>query len=938
MDLKKIQNAYAEVLALHGSKRQLFIERLRDEDPLLAARLDELLQTGGLDDEFLRESIEASAARLSEEVNDPWIGSELDGYRVIERIAAGGMGAVYLARRSDEEFEHTVAIKFLTTGMATDELKSRFLGERQILAQLNHPNVARLLGGGTTDAGVPYLVMEFIAGLPVDKYCEAHGLSSRQRLELFEKICAAVQYAHQNLVVHRDIKASNILVGEDGEPKLLDFGIAKITDPENLAHTQADIRVLTPESASPEQISGAPISTATDVYALGLLLYRLLTGHFPYHIEGDTARAVYQAILESDPERPSTIVGTGNHERSDINVEQLRKELAGDLDTIILTALRKEPERRYGTVRQFSEDIDNYLTDQPVLARRDSMPYRASKFFRRHRVPVAVGAAAFGLVVALVAFYTFRLAEERDRATLEAEKSAEVSTFLSDLFRSSSPFEFLGGTPDAVDLLERGVERADELEGQPLLQANLYRVMARSFFYLGQYERSTRLFETAISILRNTPGAEPLELATALRDYAEQLSVTNRNDEGLPLIQEALALKRSILGPQNEDIAQDMASLAAIYGNLFEVDKAVATFEAALAMKQAIDPAEDKILLIIKADMAVALDNAGRFEDATRMHEEVVALSRKLYGEDDPNLAIRLNNLAILYLRQGRYELAWERSAESLKIVRAVLPADHEQQMSILDLHIATLMHTNRFAEMEEALARLDKMVLELRGEQSYRNRMALYRRGMTEDYRRQYTAALASYKRAYEIALAMDGPEDGWTLFHEAYYGRAAFRAGDIATAEPLLADALSREDELFFGHLMNAKMAMIELLSVTGRFAEAERLLDEALPALIESSGANRGGLVDIYAIAADHYRRKADLDSAREYADEALALARQYHADNPVDAGKALLSAAEVYDAAGDTEIAVELFTEYVERTLPIFGADEASIQRVRARLDR
>ena len=661
MDLKEIEAAYASALSLQGSARETFVEQLRGETPDIAARVEALLKTGSVDDSFLREPIEASAVKISEDIKDPWIGRELGGYRVVEQIAAGGMGTVYLAKRSDEEFEHTVAIKFLTTGLATDELKSRFLSERQILAQLNHPNVARLLDGGTTDVGVPYLVMEFIEGLPIDEFCESKKLNTRQRLRLFQRICAAVQYAHQNLVIHRDIKASNILVDEDGEPKLLDFGIAKMTDPATPGLTQADMRVLTPESASPEQISGDPISTATDVYALGLLLYRLLTGHFPYRIDSQDTRSVYQAILQTQPERPSTIVGTGGDERSDINVQRLRKELAGDLDTIILTALRKEPERRYGTVRQFSEDIDNYLNDRPVLARRDSVSYRMAKFVRRHRLPIAAGVAAIGVIVALVTFYTFRLAEERDRAMLAAEKSDEVSDFLTGLFQSSSPFEALGEVPSAIDLLERGVERADELQGQPALQANLYRVMAKSFFYLGQYERSSPMFEATISQLRDAPGADPLDLARALSDYAEQLSVTNRNEEALPLILESLELSRSVLGPRHEMIALDMSSLAAIYDNLFRVDEAVATFEAALAMKQALSPAEDRILLYIKADMAVTLDNAGRLEEATRMHEEVVELTRKLFGQDDPNLAIRLSNLAIIAFVDFRAH--WEAEA-----------------------------------------------------------------------------------------------------------------------------------------------------------------------------------------------------------------------------------------------------------------------------------
>ena len=339
----------------------------------------------------------------------PLDGRRIGAYRLEREISSGGMGTVYLAVRDDDQYRKRVAIKLIRPGLESDFVIRRFLTERQILAGLEHPNIARLIDGGASEAGWPYLVMEYVEGLPVDEYCKRHHLTVEERLVLFRKVCAAVHYAHQHLVIHRDLKPNNILVGPDGEPKLLDFGIAKLLDPghagDAMAQTRTGVVLLTPLYASPEQILGGRISTASDVYSMGVLLYELLTGQRPYATDAGQPGRLAGAIVEEEPERPSTAVAraarrTAASPNDAEPPERLRRRLQGDLDNIVLMAIRKDPQRRYGSAEQFSDDIRRYLEGLPVIARRDTLGYRSSKFLRRH---MAATVAVAGVLVALVA-------------------------------------------------------------------------------------------------------------------------------------------------------------------------------------------------------------------------------------------------------------------------------------------------------------------------------------------------------------------------------------------------------------------------------------------------------------------------------------------------------------------------------------------------------
>src|SRR3989441_10739224 len=466
-----LKELFGAALELDPGKRSAFLRDACGSDESLRAELESLLAS------YKRTA--TSEEKPSPSV-DPGlfpgtlIGQRLGSYQVLHEIGHGGMAVVYAAVRADDEYRKTVAIKVVLPGLGSDDILRRFRNERQTLATLDHPNIVKLLDGGSTEQGLPYLVMEYIEGLPIDRYCESRKLSANERLQLFRVICGAIQYAHQNLVVHRDLKPSNILVTADGTPKLLDFGIAKLLNPESAAQTlltQPSMRPMTLDYASPEQFHGQPMTTTTDVYSLGVLLYELLTGSLPYDLQGRSPLEMERIISEVEPERPSTAVRrveaivsddgnvtAGPGPRSATSREgrsqKLHRRLRGDLDNIVLKALRKEPQRRYASVEQFSEDIRRHLEGLPVIARKDTVAYRTSKFIQRNKISAAAAAVVMFTVLGAFAATAWEAHVARvERAKAERRFNDVRSLVNSLLFQLHDEIEKLPGSTGARELL-----------------------------------------------------------------------------------------------------------------------------------------------------------------------------------------------------------------------------------------------------------------------------------------------------------------------------------------------------------------------------------------------------------------------------------------------------------------------------------------------------
>src|ERR1700733_10616586 len=489
---QQIQLVFEDVIDASPTERATRLAASCGADTDLKRSVESLLASDQRTEDPLLNAISEAAESLLVEHQDRLVGTHVGHYRVVSILGHGGMSTVYRGERDDVHYRQTVAIKVLQHAALHPRLRNRLHSERHILATLDHPSIARLIDSGDLEDGTPYLVMEHVDGESIDTYCDSRTLFIRERLELFVQVCAAVQYAHRNLVVHRDIKAANILVTPEGTPKLLDFGIAKLLAPESLSHTvpvtRLQERILTPENAAPEQVLGRSITTATDIYSLGVLLYQLLTGRSPYRLLSYSQLQLERAICMDDPVRPSQMVvaklsGENDADRSRISdrrglsPQRLRARLGGDLDAIVAMAMRKEPERRYPSVEALADDLNRHLLGQPVRARQGDWRYNGSKFLRRHVFAVA------GIVVVFLGLALFagamlwenqRIELARDATAQERDRAQQVSAFLVDVFSQADPFNAQGKEPTAKELLDRGAEKiSGNLGLQPEVRAQL---------------------------------------------------------------------------------------------------------------------------------------------------------------------------------------------------------------------------------------------------------------------------------------------------------------------------------------------------------------------------------------------------------------------------------------------------------------------------------
>lgn len=689
-------------------------------------------------------------------------GARIGPYRILRELGRGGMGTVFLAARADGEYEDRVAIKVARDGPGTAERLQRLRTERQILANLRHPNIAGLLDGGSTGGGAPYVVMEYVEGIRIDRYCDQQRLDIRARIDLVRTLAGAVEHANRNLVVHRDIKPGNILVTRDGTPKLLDFGIAKLLDPEaDVDVTRTTTRLLTPAYASPEQIAGEAITTASDVYSLGVVCYEILTGRLPYQIaEARTPAEVVRIISEAPVTRPSDAVTTGQAAelagRRGTTAEQLRRIFAGDLDAILLTALRKEPDRRYRSAGDFGADLGRFLDGRPVSARPDTLGYRTGKFVSRHRIGVTAAASAAMVLVAAVAFYTARLARERDRAQVEAEKAGQVAAFLEDLFEVSDPAQSRTATITARELLDRGAARiAGNLTGQPEVQATLMGVIGRVYRGLGMYQPARDQATAALALRRRMHGGEHHDVAESEADLGAALGGLAERTAAEAHLREALRIERALHSGDDEHLVAALAGVAAmVKDEASRLDDAEALFREALAMRERLGPDDGSLALlsdglagtlIWKGDYAgaepwlrqsvalvrrrapvdsavlsIALHNLshslkqlGKAEEAIALERQALAIGLAFYGPGHPYVSAFRNGLGMVLQDQGDLEGAAEQFRLSLAADSARLGPNHDQIGTDLGLLGTTLL----------ALGRLDKAETALRGALSVRQR-----------------------------------------------------------------------------------------------------------------------------------------------------------------------------------------------------------------------
>ncbi|MFN0110098.1 MAG: tetratricopeptide repeat protein [Blastocatellia bacterium] len=713
---QRIEEAFRTVVDRSPAEREGHLTRICGDDEELRREVLELLAHETADG-FLEEPIKHATFAVTQPSTDEMLGQRIGPYRLIRMVGRGGMGVVYEAARDDQQFDQRVALKIIKRGMDSDFVRERFLRERQILASLDHPYIARLLDGGATADGLPYFAMEFVEGEPITDYCQQQKFSLVAKLKLFRDVCASVQHAHQKLAVHRDLKPSNILVTADGTPKLLDFGIAKLLSPdpgEALTRTETAVRLMTPDYASPEQVRGGTITTATDVYALGVVLYELLAERRPYQFDTYAPLAIERAICDTEVARPSEAVGQSL---------KLGRQLTGDLDNIVMMALRKEPMRRYQSVEKFSDDIRRYLDGLPVTARADTFTYRAGKFVRRHRVGVA--AAALVLLSLLAGIIgTTRAAQqaraERDRANKAGAVAEATTKSLVAMFEFADPGKSKGNTITAKELLDQGAEKVvRELNGQPVVQAKLMDTIGGLYQSIGVYDRAQPLLEESLKLRRQTLGAEHADVATSLHHLAALAYEKGDYAGSESLNREALALRRRLLGAEHADMADSMNALGQTLMALGKFAEAEPLVREALAQRRKLLDPEHKDIAASLNGLGRVLSEQGKFAEAAEIYRQSLTIHRKLYGEDHPFVASSLNNLAAMLHELGDYSGAESLFREALAMRRKLLGEEHSDVASSLG-NLASLLQDKR--EYDEA-------------EQYYRQALELRRRLFGENH-----------------------------------------------------------------------------------------------------------------------------------------------------------------------------------------------------------
>jgi serine/threonine protein kinase/tetratricopeptide (TPR) repeat protein len=792
------------------------------------------------------------------------LGDRIGPYRVLRTLGAGGMGEVYLAERADAQYEHQVAIKVVHGGALAVGMHSRLKLERQILAQLDHPNIAHLLDGGALPDGSAYIVMEYIDGIAIDAYCDTNRLDVTARLKLFQTVCAAVHYAHQNLIVHRDLKPSNILVTAAGVPKLLDFGIAKLLDDRQaarhtLAMTQADIRIMTPDHASPEQVRGQTITTSSDVYVLGVLLYKLLCGSSPFFISSVRLSEIERAICEKDPPPPSQLVSRDDSSESrsitetrGTSANKLRRILSGDLDNIVLMAMRKEPERRYASAQQMASDVQRHLDGMPVIARGDTVSYRTTKFVRRHWLPVTAGMSAAILILAF-AMTTYmqslrisaerdRVAQQRERAEHERARAEEVSSFLVNLFKLSDPGENRGNQVTARELLDSGAKRLRAgLQDQPATKAALLSTVGMVYDSLGQYQDALPLLSESLQLQAQShegsridtllelghahigagdlPAAEaPLQQALHLaQDDTGAMSAQTghalyalgmlryqqgENAEAKELYIRSLNILESSKAPQT-DVSPVLNDLATVYISDHQWTPAKQAYEQALEIdRRALGDDHPKVAFRLQ-NLAIVAQNMGDLKQAETLYRDALQRELRAYGDRHPEVAVTKGNYGLLLQREGRLAEAEPLLRSALEIKLSLYGPNHFM-VGYSRVSLAILLHdkddlADSENEFRQALSVYDNS---LPVNHQYRAALLMHFARLLVD-RNKAAEALAKGDESIRIWTATSPPSNPQTALAHAIHayalehlGKSRAAAEELEAAVPVLVKARGNDD----------------------------------------------------------------------------------------------------------------------------------------------
>jgi serine/threonine protein kinase/Tfp pilus assembly protein PilF len=872
------EDLFDELVELPLSKRTGRLREIAAGDPTLAARLERLLAADDAPGDFLERpamdlvtTVEGSVT----EADDQLAGGTLVGpWRILRLIGRGGMGEVYLAERDEPSFTQLAAVKIVKRGLDSPTTIPRFLRERQILAALDHPNLAHLLDGGTAPDGRPYFALEWVQGESITSYCREHVVDLETMLRLMQTVCQAVDSAHRRLVVHRDLKPANILVTPEGTPKLLDFGIAQVIAEGSADEGRIGMRALTPAYAAPEQILGEPITTATDVYSLGVLLFELITRTLPHRRSNSSLSTLAEGVDTETVERPSIVLRkpTGN--------ALLARRVSGDLDLIVLKALQRDPAQRYASAQALADDIARLLDGRPVKAHADQLGYRIRRFVLRHRIPMS--AVALGLV-ALIAGLGVSLWQAREsrfaaqRAAAAANRAERVKSFLVSIFRQSDPELREGPNLTARELLERGASQLDKgLTGEPEVQADLFEAVARiennlglmdqafvhakrslelrrSFLpptdghigvsltvlgevqnFRGSVEDARKSFESALRILQPAYGSDSVEVAEAQRGLAEVLHAPEESARSVELLRRAFATFSHRSGDSDSETADTLHELGlALESNQQYPAAEVADRRATSLLVKALGPHSAKVAEA-QADLAGLLDRLGKAKEAQALFEQALATQRAVFGPHHLKLADTLFSYAILLIEQQQHAAANAALTEAI----GIYGLEREETGHCLRYLGISAMQQEHYAEAARLFARAAEIYKTTIGVDSVQRYRALANLGWADFHLGRLPEAKSELSSAMANIQRLSGPDAYEIRLPLKQLGEVLAASGSLNEGIALLRRARALEEKLFHT-IDHREVGGSDLLvgrsllrrAGPGDLREARRVIDEGL-----------------------------------------------------------------------------------------------------------
>ncbi|MGH9454035.1 MAG: tetratricopeptide repeat protein, partial [Terriglobia bacterium] len=825
---QQVQALFHDAAALPEAERRGQLKAACGDDDELMFEVLALLEEDARGASVLDRDVAQVAHQVLDDEATPCLAlQEFGPYKIKSKLGEGGMGVVYLAARAD--LGSQVALKILRDACLSPARRDRFASEQRTLAQLNHPSIARLYDADTLGDGTPWFAMEYVEGDPLTEYCRKHHSPLDKRLKLFRLVCEAVQYAHSHAVIHRDLKPSNIFAKEDGSVRLLDFGIAKQLEALDrpVDQTRTELRLMTPAYAAPEQIRGERVGIHTDVYSLGVILYELLTSRLPYDLSNRTPAQAESLLAGHEPEKPSSVVRrTSQSADAASEVPSASRASWADLDVLCLTAMHKEPQRRYRSVEALIRDIDHFLKGEPLEARPDSWSYTLGKFVQRNRRAVAAATMVFTVVIGLVIFYTVRLTKARNAALAEAARTQRIQLFMLNLFQGGDEAAGPADTLRVVTLLDRGVQEARALDGDPERQAELYQTLGSIYQKLGKFEPADSLLRNALERRKSLFGSDSPEVAESLVALGLLRADQAQLAEAERLVRAGLALSKQKLPANHPAVAKATFALGKVLEDRGAYDQAIQVLGEAVRLQSA-SRAGTQDLATSMTELANSHFYAGHYDTSDSLNRRVLAMRRQIYGERHPLVADTLINLGAIQFDRGHYREAERFDRQALDITEAWYGKEHPETADTMTIVGQALTYQHRYGEATALLERSLGILEHVYGPVHPRVAYALnelgnvaVRRGKLDDAEAYFSRALATYRSVY-------GDQHYLISLTQSNLAGVYAKRKEYDRAEPLFREALQRYAKTLPADHLYVGITRIRLggaLAGQHRYAEAE------------------------------------------------------------------------------------------------------------------